>query len=70
MADLERRIRTYFGVALLVLLVVFAAQNTTIVTVRLLFWKVEMSRALMVLAVYLAGAITGVVVWGIRRHPR
>jgi uncharacterized integral membrane protein len=41
------------------LLVLFTAQNYEVVELRLLFWKIEMSRAIMILAVLAAGVVLG-----------
>jgi uncharacterized integral membrane protein len=41
------------------LLVLFTAQNCDVVELRLLFWKIEMSRAIMILAVLAAGVALG-----------
>jgi uncharacterized integral membrane protein len=43
-----------FGI-LLVLVVIFVAQNTQIVEVKFLIWKASMSRALMLLGTFLLG---------------
>ncbi|NIO03044.1 MAG: DUF1049 domain-containing protein [Proteobacteria bacterium] len=51
---------------LLVLVLVFVIQNTQVVEVRLLIWKVSMSRALMLLGTFLVGMIAG---W-LARRPR
>jgi uncharacterized integral membrane protein len=46
-------------VGLLLLLAVFALQNTQVVEVRLLFWKVGMSRSILVLGVLTLGGLAG-----------
>ena len=50
------------------LLLVFVIQNTQVVELRFLLWKVEMSRALMLLGMLIAGFGSG---WlaGSARHP-
>lgn len=50
------------GVALLVLLVIFTAQNTEIVTITFFFWKLSISRALMVFFVLAIGVVIGLLV--------
>lgn len=47
---------------LLVLLVVFVLQNAEVVAVRLLFWDVSMSRAILILITTIAGFICGFLV--------
>ena len=46
-------------VVLLGLLGIFALQNTQLVQVRFLFWKIEMSRALVLLGVLGSGLVAG-----------
>ena len=69
MGETRHPLRIYLLLTLLALLVVFITQNMAVVTVRFLIWKVELSRALMVLVVFLSGVATGAVVRGIRRAP-
>jgi uncharacterized integral membrane protein len=49
------------------LLVLFAVQNYEVVELRLLFWKIEMSRAIMILGVLAAGVALGWLSRGFRR---
>lgn len=49
-----------FG-SLVGLIIIFVLQNTEIVEVRFLVWKVSMSRALMLLATFLIGAVSAFV---------
>jgi uncharacterized integral membrane protein len=51
---------------LIVLVLIFVIQNTQVVEVRSLIWKVSMSRALMLLGTFLVGMIAG---W-LARRPR
>ena len=53
---------------LLGLVVLFTLQNTQIVEVRLLFWKIAMSRVLMIFVLLLVGAILGWVGSSVYRH--
>lgn len=56
---------------LLGLLIVFALQNAASVTVRLLFWQLEMPRALLILVVLVIGIIVGWfsrTLWTLRRR--
>lgn len=50
---------------LIVLSVLFVVQNTVVVQIQLLFWKIEMSRALMVLLFLAIGIVVG---WLLRGH--
>jgi putative membrane protein len=47
--------------------VVFIIQNVAIVEIRFLFWKIEMSRALLIFIVLAIGIIVG---WLIKGHFR
>ena len=51
---------------LVVLLMVFIIQNTQVVEVKLLFWKVSMSRALMLLGTLVIGFVSGWLIKGIK----
>ena len=54
-------------VALVVLLGVFVLQNTKVVEVRLLFWKLEMSRSVLLLGVLGSGLAIGWLLRSVRR---
>lgn len=58
----------YFGLALLVLVVIFIIQNAVVVDVKLLFWTVSMSRSLMVFFVLAIGILIGWILAG--RHRK
>jgi uncharacterized integral membrane protein len=61
--------KTYLGLALLLLIVVFTLQNAEVVTVNFLIWRLSVSRALMVFIVLIIGIVVGVVLRGLmRRH--
>ena len=49
-----------FGI-LVALIVLFVLQNTEMVEVKFLIWKVTMSRALMLLATFLVGVVSAFV---------
>ena len=53
-------------IVLVVFLVVFIFQNTQVVEVQLLLWKVSMSRALMLLGTLFIGLIAGWLIKGIK----
>ena len=48
-------------IAVIFLFALFVVQNAQVVTVSFLFWKVEASRAIVLMATFLFGLITG---WG------
>jgi putative membrane protein len=57
-----QQIKFILGVALLLLLVIFTAQNTEIVTLNLFFWKLSISRALIVFFTLGVGIFIGLLV--------
>ena len=52
-------VRTIGILVIAVLVFVFVAQNTQVVDIRLLFWKISMSRALVLLATFGFGLLMG-----------
>ena len=49
----------YGGIALLLLTVIFTLQNSEIVTINFLFWKLSISRALMIFILLIIGILIG-----------
>lgn len=60
-------IKVALALTLALLLLVFTAQNYQSVEVRMLFWKVEMSRSLLMLGMFASGLGAGWLVASIRR---
>lgn len=52
-------IKAYIGLTLLLLAVIFIVQNAAVVDIQLLFWKISMSRSLMIFFVLAIGIIIG-----------
>lgn len=50
------------GVIIGILVVAFILQNTEIVEISFLFWTISISRALMVLLVFIIGIIVGAII--------
>ena len=50
------------GVIFGILVVAFILQNTEIVEINFLFWNISISRALMVLLVFIIGIIVGAII--------
>jgi putative membrane protein len=48
-----------FGILIGVLVVIFIIQNGEVVDVSFLFWTLTVSRAVMVMVIFLVGIITG-----------
>lgn len=59
--------KLWVAIALVTLVGIFVLQNTTVVEVRLLFWKVEMSRALLVIGWLSSGLAIGWLLGTVRR---
>lgn len=60
-------VKIYVGLTLLILVIVFIAQNAVSVDIRFLFWKISMSRSLMVFFVLAIGIVIG---WILSGHLR
>lgn len=52
-------VKMYVSLALLLLTVIFTVQNAAVVTVNFLFWKLEISRALLIFFLLVIGVIIG-----------
>lgn len=48
-----------FILAILIIFAVFVLQNASVVQVRFFFWKAEAPRALVLIATFVAGLVTG-----------
>lgn len=51
--------KVILGVVLSFLVVIFIVQNTEVVAVRILFWELSMSRAVLIFLVLVVGIILG-----------
>lgn len=51
--------KMYITLFLLAIVAIFTVQNATAVTVNFLFWKLEISRALLIFFVLIIGVIVG-----------
>jgi uncharacterized integral membrane protein len=51
--------KTIFIIAIILLFVIIIIQNTELAGFQLLFWKVEMSRAILLPIIFVAGLIIG-----------
>lgn len=60
-------LKSYVGIFLLFLVVVFAAQNAEVVTINFLIWEFSMSRAIMIFLLLLIGFLVGRLYKGMRR---
>lgn len=65
------RAKWTLSLILIAVVLLFALQNTQVVEVRLLFWKLSMSRVLLIFLLLVVGAILGWVAnsaWRRRMH--
>lgn len=53
--------KLYIGIALLILLVIFTAQNSEDVTIVVYFWQITTSLAYMIFIILAIGVIVGVI---------
>lgn len=51
--------KMFIAVVLLVFMLFFVAQNTGVVAINILVWRLEASRAIIFLVVFLVGVATG-----------
>ena len=56
------------GIIGIIFIVVFTLQNTEVVTISFLFWKLQMSRVVMILAMFLIGFLLGYICRGMRNR--
>jgi uncharacterized integral membrane protein len=54
------KVRWIFAILALLAVTVFTLQNTQTVTIRLFLWNLELSRALMIFAVFSLGIVIGI----------
>ena len=57
---MKRNLKIYAGLGLLVLVVLFTLQNTETVPISFLFWEFRVSRALMIILVFVIGVLVGI----------
>ena len=57
---MEKNIKLYAGLGLLILVVLFTLQNTETVPISFLFWEFHISRALMIFIVFVIGVLAGI----------
>lgn len=57
---MEKNIKIYTGLGLLILVALFTLQNTETVPISFLFWEFRISRALMIFIVFAIGVLVGI----------
>ncbi|WP_162409548.1 lipopolysaccharide assembly protein LapA domain-containing protein [Acuticoccus sediminis] len=63
------RINSIIAVVLVILIAIFAIQNTGSVTVALFSWSLTAPLAVVVIGVYVLGMLTGTTLWAALRRP-
>jgi putative membrane protein len=62
-----QKLHLAIGIISTIFILVFILQNTEIVTVNFLFWKMEMSRVILILVLLLVGFLLGYIFRSRRR---
>ena len=57
---MKKNIKVYAGLGLLILVVLFTLQNTETVPISFLFWEFRISRALMIIMIFVIGVLVGI----------
>lgn len=57
---MKKNLKVYAGLGLLILVVLFTLQNTETVPISFLFWEFRISRALMILMIFVIGVLVGI----------
>ena len=57
---MKKNIKVYAGLGLLILVVLFTLQNTETVPISFLFWEFHISRALMIIMIFVIGVLVGI----------
>ena len=65
--NLSQKTHLVLAITGLVILVIFTLQNSEVVTVRFLFWTVEMSRVILILVLLLTGFVSGYITRSIQK---
>ncbi|MCB9771542.1 MAG: LapA family protein [Candidatus Omnitrophica bacterium] len=53
------KIKAYVFGCLTILVIILIWQNTEVVTIKILFWQVSMSRAILIPSIFLCGVVFG-----------
>lgn len=66
---MQRNLRLTVVITFLILIVIFTIQNIEVVSVKLLWWDVSMSRSILVIGLLLIGFLIGRVI-GFNQHRK
>lgn len=67
---IDMKIRTALILVLALLIVIFTLQNTEVVSVKLWFWEVRTSRALLIIASLVIGSFFGMLIPPLKRKSK
>lgn len=56
------KLKTFVAIAFAALIVIFSLQNSEVTDVNFLFWKLSMSRILIILGSFVVGVLFGVLI--------
>jgi uncharacterized integral membrane protein len=66
----RNRIRVLAGLIVLLLLIIVAVQNSNPVSIRMLFWRADVDGLLLFACLFLAGAVSGLLLSHLWRRGR
>lgn len=67
-SDLTHKLHLALGITSIVVMVIFTLQNAEVISVRFLFWTLEMSRVILILVLLLIGFLSGYIFHGIQKR--
>lgn len=57
--DFSRKLHIFLGILGIATVVIFTLQNSEVVAINFLFWRIEMSRVILILVTLLIGFLLG-----------
>lgn len=67
---LPHNLRLVLGMIALIVVVIFTLQNAEVVNVNFLFWRLSISRVILLLIVFCSGFLLGYILHSIRQHRK
>jgi len=64
---ITKKIHLTIGILSIFFIIILVLQNSEIVTVNLLFWKLEISRIILILGVLFIGFVLGYIIHGVKK---
>ena len=56
------KFRTFMALLCAIIIIIFSLQNATVIDVKFLFWKLSISRVLVILGSFIIGILVGVLI--------